>query len=89
MAVALVACAVSLGAQTTGWKGDWITASDCHNNPNTWIALRKVADIDKVPQVLQAKIAADSKYWMWVNDSLVVFEGGLKRGPDPEGTYYE
>ncbi len=89
MAVALVACAVSLGAQTTGWKGDWITASDCHNNPNTWIALRKVADIDKVPQVLQAKIAADSKYWMWVNDRLVVFEGGLKRGPDPEGTYYD
>lgn len=89
MALALVACAVSLSAQSAGWKGDWITASDCHNNPNTWIALRKVADIDKVPQKLEARIAADSKYWMWVNDSLVVFEGGLKRGPDPEGTYYD
>lgn len=43
----------------------------------------------QVPEPFEARIAADSKYWMWINDSLVVFEGGLKRGPNPEGTYYD
>lgn len=33
------------------------------------------------------EIAADTKYWLWVNDSLVVREGGLKRGPNPEDSY--
>jgi hypothetical protein len=36
---------------------------------------------------VHAEIAVDSKYWMWINGKLVVFEGGLKRGPDPKGTY--
>lgn len=33
------------------------------------------------------KIAADSKYWLWINGELVVREGGLKRGPNPKDTY--
>ena len=35
------------------------------------------------------KIAADSKYWLYLNGELVVREGGLKRGPVPNGTYYD
>jgi hypothetical protein len=31
----------------------------------------------------------DSKYWLWINGQLVVFEGGLKRGPTPNDTYYD
>lgn len=31
----------------------------------------------------------DTKYWLWVNGDLVVFEGGLKRGPTPDDTYYD
>ena len=38
---------------------------------------------------LNLNIAVDSKYWLWVNDSLVVFEGGLKRGPNSQDTYYD
>jgi len=34
-------------------------------------------------------IAVDSKYWLWVNGQLVVFEGELKRGPNPRDTYYD
>lgn len=26
---------------------------------------------------------------MWINGRLVVFEGGLKRGPSPYDTYYD
>ena len=75
--------------ENPAWAGQWITASDCHDNPNTWIAFRKTAEVDQVPEKLEARIAADSKYWLWINDTMVVFEGGLKRGPDPEGTYYD
>ncbi|MFI1727414.1 discoidin domain-containing protein [Streptomyces sp. NPDC020489] len=35
------------------------------------------------------QIAADSKYWLWVNGRLVVFEGGLKRGPNRMDTYFD
>ncbi|GGQ66103.1 hypothetical protein Saso_47820 [Streptomyces asoensis] len=35
------------------------------------------------------QIAADSKYWLWVNGTMVVFEGGLKRGPNRTDTYYD
>jgi len=36
-----------------------------------------------------AKIACDSKYWLWVNGKMLVFEGQLKRGPTPNDTYYD
>lgn len=41
------------------------------------------------PSSVVARIGADSKYWLWVNGRLVVFEGGLKRGPNPQDTYYD
>ncbi len=36
---------------------------------------------------LSLKIAADTKYWLFVNGELVVREGGLKRGPNPTDSY--
>jgi len=76
-------------AQNTKWQAQWITTADCKNNANTWLAYRKEIVIEKVPAHTAAKIAADSKYWLWVNGKQVVFEGGLKRGPDPLDTYYD
>ncbi len=35
------------------------------------------------------RMSADSKYWLYVNGELAVREGGLKRGPVPDGSYYE
>ncbi len=32
-------------------------------------------------------ITADTKYWLWVNEKLVVREGGLPWGPVPGGAY--
>ena len=71
------------------WKGKWIVVFDNQNATNTWSAFRKEASIDSVPKVAVARIATDSKYWLWVNGQLVVFEGGLKRGPNPTDTYYD
>jgi len=76
-------------AQNTQWQAQWITAATCKNNANTWLAYRKAITIEKVPAQAVVKIAADSKYWLWVNGSPVVFEGSLKRGPNPLDCYYD
>ena len=39
------------------------------------------------PKSASLKIAADTKYWLWVNGELIVREGGLKRGPTPTDSY--
>ncbi len=36
-----------------------------------------------------ARIATDSKYWLWVNGQLAVREGQLKRDPNPTDSWYD
>ena len=68
----------------------WITVNDSNaNKPNTWIAFRKDILLKRVPSKVLTQIAVDSKYWLWINGKQVVFEGGLKRGPTPQDTYYD
>ncbi len=71
------------------WKGQWINTEHCQSAKNTWMIYRKNVTINQVPQKLDAHIAVDSKYWLWINDQPVIFEGGLKRGPSPKDTYYD
>ncbi len=71
------------------WQGKWITAAGIKNNPNTWVAFRKEFFVEDTAVKLPLRIAADTKYWLWVNGKMVVYEGGLKRGPTPEDTYYD
>lgn len=66
----------------------WIAPSNA-NKVNTWICYRKDIYINNTDSVSIAKIAVDTKYWLWMNGNLVVFEGGLKRGPTPNDTYYD
>ena len=56
---------------------------------NLWTCYRKSFSLTSVPANAPARIAVDSKYWLWVNGSLVVREGGLKRGPNPQDTYFD
>ena len=64
-----------------GQNAKWISANEeSVDSPNTWVAFRKDFDVGKVPSSANAKIAVDSKYWLWINGKLAVFEGGLKRG---------
>ena len=77
-------------ATAWGAKASWITAADDSvNRPNTWIAFQKDVVMKTKPRSLKARIACDSKYWLWVNGNLVVFEGSLKRGPAPGEGYYD
>ena len=71
------------------WKARWISSGTTPEQPNTWLNYRYTADLPALPSSVVARIGADSKYWLWVNGRLVVFEGGLKRGPNPQDTYYD
>lgn len=55
--------------------------------PGSWICFRNNITLDSEPDDVCLSIAADSKYWLWVNGELQVREGGLKRGPNPKDTY--
>jgi len=70
-------------------RAQWISGELCNSATNTWLIYRKTVHIDNIPRSLIANIAADSKYWLWINGQMVVFEGGLKRTPSPYDTYYD
>lgn len=64
------------------WKAQWIWQAE-KGPANSWVAFRKDVEITQVPAKVLAKISADSKYWMWINGEMVVFEGSVARGPSP------
>lgn len=72
------------------WKAKWIGVDLPEGDTvNVWAGFRKDFMIEHLPAELVARIAVDSKYWLYINDKLVIFEGGLKRGPTPNDTYYD
>ena len=70
------------------WHASWIGTPEA-STPNQWSCYRKVVQLEKAQGQAFARIAVDSKYWLWINGELVVFEGQLKRGPTPDDTYYD
>lgn len=87
--VLFILLGLSVAAQKVDWKAQWVRSFEEQNATNTWTAYHKNFQVNKVPTIALAKIACDSKYWMWINGELAVFEGQLKRGPSPEDTYYD
>lgn len=90
--VACIATCLTLSCSASAqdaWRAKWINTENCQSNTNTWLCFRKQINLKDIPNVLNARIAADSKYWLWINDTQVVFEGGVKRGPNPTDTYYD
>ncbi|MCL8011230.1 discoidin domain-containing protein [Streptomyces sp. AS02] len=69
------------------WTAKWIWAPS--SATNQWVAFRRSFTLASAPSKAVTQIAADSKYWLWINGTLVVFEGGLKRGPNRTDTYYD
>ena len=84
-----VALSFALDARSSDRKAVWIAPETAQGQPNTWLIFRKDIKLDQVPDTLMADIAADTKYWMWLNGEMAVFEGGLKRGPEPNATYFD
>ncbi len=78
------------GATNINPAASWIAVPGGKaNQPNCWTAFRRDINISTKPAHAYATIAADTKYWLWINGRLAVFEGGLKRGPTPRDTYYD
>lgn len=69
------------------WQG--VQAGSGGSPANLWNAYRKSFQLASVPASAPARIAVDSKYWLWINGKIVVREGGLKRGPNPQDTYFD
>jgi alpha-L-rhamnosidase len=70
------------------WQATWI-GQNSPSIPNSFLKFRHQFKLDELPKKAIAAIAVDSKYWLWINETLVVFEGQLKRGPTPNDTYYD
>ncbi|MDL2305559.1 glycoside hydrolase [Bacteroides sp. OttesenSCG-928-D19] len=87
--VFLLTCCFSFTIYSENYKGKWVSFEHTQSAPNSWYMYRKDVTLANVPAALTARIAVDSKYWLWINDRLVVFEGGLKRGPARNATYYD
>ncbi len=69
------------------WAAEWIGLPA--SEPNLWTCFRKTFSLGAKPSEAIARIGVDSKYWLWVNGELVIYEGGLKRGPTPNDTYFD
>ncbi|WP_194766542.1 alpha-L-rhamnosidase C-terminal domain-containing protein [Tamlana sp. I1] len=74
-------------SQTPNWdKAQWIWQEE-DGPSNTWMSFRKTITINEIPEIVQANIAVDSKFWLWINGQIVLFEGGLSRGPSQAGEW--
>ncbi len=73
----------------TDWIARYIWDSSDGSEENVWMCLRKTVDLQEAPASLTAFISTDSKYWLYINGKPVVFEGGVKRGPTADGSYYD
>ena len=73
------------------WQGKWIWTN--HSLPSgkdgQWVDLRKTFTLNSVPATVEARISVDSRYWMWINGEMAVYEGQLKGGPDKHSWYYD
>ena len=87
--IAVFIVSIYCSAQTEKWQAKWIGIPHAEKDTNLWTSFRKELFINTVPKNAHTKIATDSKYWLWVNGEMIVFEGQLKRGPNPRDTYYD
>lgn len=65
-------------------RAPWLWVSHSRQ-ANQWAAFR--AHLYAHGGAAMATVAADTKYYLYVNGQLAVFEGGLNRGPVPGGAY--
>ena len=67
---------------------NWIWA-DAPVYSEQWVSMRKTFTLDEVPEEAFARISADTKYWLWINGEMAVFEGQLKLGETRYDWYYD
>ena len=90
LSLIFVSLTLFCGTLSAASEPKWISfPGEEANKANTWITFRRDIDLKKQPKEAIVRIAADTKYWLWINGELAIFEGGLKRGPNPTSGYYD
>ena len=92
--LSLMATITTAYAAEPKWQAGWIWGADALI-PNSWMAFRQQVSLDaddlknniinsaKNSNPILAYISADTKYWLWINGEMVVFEGSYTGGPSP------
>jgi hypothetical protein len=75
-------------APGSGWTAQWIWQPQ-DRPQNTWLRFRKTVSLSAKPASASVRIAAENKYWLYINGQLVVPDGGLDLRPDLQNTYYD
>ena len=75
--------------EKTLWDAKWIWDKENLTEKNVWMCFNKKVSLKRIPKKLIADISADSKYWLYINGEVVVFEGSVKRGPQKNSGYYD
>lgn len=68
------------------FTGYWIWTQ--YSPEDTYVAMRKTFTADAAGKAT-AYISAESKYFLWVNGVLTVYDGSTKRGPTPYDSYFD
>lgn len=78
----------NIQAQSPDWSNSkWIWSTQEHS-VNQWAVFRKQIQLEELSfNTATASISVDSKYWLWINGKMVVFEGGVARGPSQAGKW--
>jgi len=84
----LIFSTLFIKAQAETWKANWIWTSNQGPN-NVWVDVRKKVTFTVKPTTAITRIAAENKYWLFINDSLIIRDGGLETRPNLNDTYYD
>lgn len=63
--------------------------ADNNTKKNDWVVFRKKFILDELKEKVIAKIAVDTKYYLYINKEIIVFDGGLNWGPFDNAGYYD
>ena len=66
----------------------WIWTSD-NKAKDQKVVFRKKFTVNSIAEEVWAHIACDTKFWLWINGKMVVFEGGVFRESRPGCGYAE
>jgi hypothetical protein len=82
----LMLCSVAAALPFDG--ASWIAPSVSIPN-GTFAAYRADVTLKSSCKNVSVALAVDTKYWLFINGKMVVWEGGLKRGPEPGAGYFD
>lgn len=69
-------------------KSKWIWAKD-NLRKNDWIVFRREFELEKIPKSVIARLAVDTRYFLYINGKLMVWGGGLLRESSPKNGFYD